>query len=71
MCIRDSVNENEFNLLEGLDLEEYFITSSAKKIKVENSKLKIVVRKASGSKCLRCWKILENKCLRCEEAIKK
>jgi isoleucyl-tRNA synthetase len=62
------VNENEFNLLEGLDLEEYFITSCAKKIKDKNSELKIVVKKASGTKCPRCWKILEKKCLRCEEA---
>jgi isoleucyl-tRNA synthetase len=64
-------NENEFNLLEGLDLEEYFITSNAKKIKDKNSKLKIVVKKASGSKCPRCWKILENKCSRCEAATNK
>jgi len=60
-------NEKEFSLLEELDLEEYFITSKAKKIKDENNKLKIIVKKASGSKCLRCWKILENKCVRCEE----
>ena len=64
-------DENEFNLLEGLDLEEYFITSKAKKIKDEKSKLKIIVKKASGTKCPRCWKILENKCSRCEESINK
>jgi len=64
-------HENEFNLLEGLDLEEYFITSNAKKIKDEKSKLKIIVKKAIGTKCPRCWKILENKCSRCEEAINK
>jgi isoleucyl-tRNA synthetase len=61
-------NEKEYNLLEGIDLEEYFITSKAKIIKEEDNKLKIVVKKASGTKCPRCWKILENKCLRCEEA---
>ena len=64
-------NEKIFNLLEGLDLEEYFITSKAKKIKDTNDKLKIVVRKANGNKCPRCWKILENKCSRCEEAMSK
>ena len=64
-----NVNEKEFNLLEGLDLEEYFITSKAKKIKNTDSKLRVVVKKAIGSKCPRCWKIIENKCLRCEEVI--
>ena len=65
------VNEKEFRLLEGLDLEEYFITSKAKKIKEPNNELRIVVKKANGSKCPRCWKILEQKCLRCEEVINK
>jgi len=65
------VSEKEFDLLEGLDLEEYFITSKAQKIKKTNNDLRIVVKKASGSKCTRCWKIVENKCLRCEEEINK
>ncbi|MDA9091806.1 class I tRNA ligase family protein, partial [Pelagibacteraceae bacterium] len=64
-------NEKEFNLLEGLELEEYFITSKAKKIKDINDKLKVIVTKASGDKCPRCWKILENKCMRCEEVMNK
>ena len=64
-------SEKEFNILENLDLEEYFITSKATKTKDEDNKLKIVVKKAKGTKCPRCWKILENKCLRCEEAINK
>ena len=62
------VNEKKFNLLEELDLEEYFITSKATKIKDTNDELKIIVKKANGKKCPRCWKILENTCLRCEEA---
>ena len=61
------VNEKNFTLLEDLDLEEYFITSKAKKIKDEKNDLRIVVKKASGSKCPRCWKILENECRRCSE----
>jgi isoleucyl-tRNA synthetase len=63
------INEKKFNLLEGLDLEEYFITSKATKIKGTTNELKIIVKKANGKKCPRCWKILENKCLRCSEAI--
>jgi len=62
-------SEREFNLLEDLDLEEYFITSKATKIKNTDNKLKVTVKKAIGSKCPRCWKILENKCLRCEEVL--
>ena len=60
-----SVNEEEFNLLEGLDLEEYFIASEVKKIKNENiDKIKIVVKKSTGKKCTLCWKILDHKCER-------
>jgi isoleucyl-tRNA synthetase len=60
-----SVNEEEFNLLEGLDLEEYFIASEVKKIKKENiDKIKIVVKKSTGKKCTLCWKILDHKCER-------
>ena len=66
-----NVSEKKFNLLEGLDLEEYFITSKATKIKDAKDELKIIVKKASGKKCPRCWKILENKCLRCEKVISK
>ena len=53
-----------------MDLAEYFITSKAEIIKEENQKeIKIEVKKITGIKCSRCWKILENKCLRCEKAI--
>ena len=56
-----------FNLLEGLDLAEYFITSKAKKIKSkEKNELIIKVKKTSGTKCLRCWKILDDHCQRCQ-----
>ncbi len=64
-------NKDNYNLLEGLDLAEYFITSKAEMIKGENQKteLKIEVLKTNGNKCPRCWKILENKCQRCENVI--
>ena len=64
-----STDENNFNLLEGLDLAEYFITSKAVKQKIDKKgDLKIEVNKAQGSKCPRCWKILETKCDRCQKA---
>ena len=65
------VDEKEFKLLDDLDLEEYFITSKAKKNKDTKSKKRVIVKKAVGSKCPRCWKILENKCFRCEEIMNK
>jgi len=59
------VNEKEFKLLEGLDLEEYFITSKVKKIQNQpENKTKIEVKKSIGSKCTLCWKILDKKCAR-------
>jgi isoleucyl-tRNA synthetase len=63
-------NSKNSELFKNLDLAEYFITSKAKQIKSENQlDLKIEVKKTTGEKCPRCWKILEKKCIRCEEAI--
>ena len=58
------VNEKEFKLLEGLDLEEYFITSKVSKFKnkINEDRLKIEVKKSTGAKCTLCWKILDKKC---------
>ncbi len=67
-----TINKKEFDLLDGLDLPEYFITSNATKIKSKNDqdKTKIVVKKSIGKKCPRCWKILKNKCSRCASIAK-
>ena len=66
------VNTNEYNLLDGLDLAEYFITSKAQKFKNEKKEegIKILVKKSNGTKCPRCWKIIQNKCNRCDEVQK-
>ena len=65
-----TTDNKNFELLEGLDLAEYFITSKAEKIKSkEKEELTIKVTKTKGTKCPRCWKILESKCVRCEKAI--
>ena len=66
--LKITTNDKNFKLLEGLDLAEYFITSKAKKIKGKEE-LKIEVIKTKGTKCTRCWKILDSKCSRCEDAI--
>ena len=68
--LKITTNDKNFELLEGIDLAEYFITSKAKKIKSKNNEeLKIEVSKSKGTKCPRCWKILDNKCERCEKVI--
>ncbi|MBD1150469.1 isoleucine--tRNA ligase [Pelagibacterales bacterium SAG-MED29] len=68
--INITTDNKNFELLEGLDLAEYFITSKAEKFKSKDKEeLTIKVTKAKGTKCPRCWKILESKCVRCEKAI--
>ena len=62
-------NKN-FELLGDIDLAEYFITSKAVKIKSANKdELIIEVNKSQGIKCPRCWKILNGKCIRCQNEI--
>jgi len=63
--IKLSINKEKFELLNDIDLAEYFIVSKAVKKLSEKDELKIEVSKAKGKKCERCWKILENKCTRC------
>jgi isoleucyl-tRNA synthetase len=68
--LRITTDNKNFELLEGIDMAEYFITSKAEKIESKNKEeLKIEVTKSQGVKCPRCWKILDNKCVRCEKAI--
>ena len=67
--LKITTDNKNFELLEGIDLAEYFITSKVEKIKSKNKEeLKIEVTKSKGIKCPRCWKILDNKCARCEKA---
>ena len=68
--LKITTDSKNFDLLEGLDLAEYFITSKAEKVKSDSvDDLKIVVKKTTGTKCPRCWKILEKNCDRCAEMI--
>ena len=49
-----------YDILNNLDLAEYFITSKANRVKSQNEdEITIKVSKVSGKKCPRCWKILE------------
>ena len=58
------LKDADIKLLEGLDLEEYFITSKVNLQKSSDQDIKIEVKRSSGSKCTLCWKILEKKCER-------
>ena len=67
-------------LVKDINLSEYFITSKAevKKMSDNNkifrlndiSNVGVLVQKAKGEKCLRCWKILGNPCERCSGVLK-
>ncbi len=64
-----SLPKIEFELLKEIDAKELFITSNViQKISKENN-IEIKVEKAKGTKCIRCWKIVEavkdEKCPRC------
>ena len=68
-------------LVKDLNLPEYFITSKAivknmisdnKIFKLDDvSNVGVLVEKAKGEKCSRCWKILGNPCQRCGAVLKK
>ena len=67
-------------LVKGINLSEYFITSiaSVKNIISDNkifklddiSNVGVLVERAKGEKCSRCWKILGNPCERCSSVLK-
>ena len=67
--VKLSVSKNKFDLLNNLDLAEYLITSKAEKVLTQDDEMKIEVNKAKGNKCPRCWKILEQNCVRCSKLI--
>ena len=63
------LKKDKFELLDKLDLSDYFIVSKAEKELSNNDEIKIEVKKAKGQKCERCWKILEKKCERCSKVL--
>ena len=67
--VKLKVNKNKFELLKNLDVAEYLITSKAEIVLTQDEEMKIEVNKAKGNKCPRCWKILEQNCVRCSDLI--
>ena len=61
-----SLSKQDFDILKGIDAEELFITSHVKQniLKGIKNELTVAVKKANGTKCTRCWKILKKKCER-------
>ena len=73
------LSDQYLKLVKNIDLSEFCITSSAvarpldikrdNLFQVENIEgIKVLVNKAKGNKCPRCWKIVRGICQRCEEA---
>ena len=68
------LSKEYLELVKDVDLPEYFITSKVEaKTTINDDKLfqldevdnvKVLVKKAKGNKCSRCWKILQNPCER-------
>ena len=66
--------------MKDINLSEFFITSNAtaknmtngdKFFKIEGIEdIAVLVKKAKGEKCSRCWKILGNPCERCSSVLK-
>ena len=72
------LDDKYLKVIEDIDLSENFITSKAKAQKMNLDKnlfsldeienVKVLVKKAEGKKCPRCWKIFIDSCVRCGEA---
>ena len=69
------LNEEYLKIAKDFDLSENFITSKAEAKKMVNDNnlfrldeienIKVLVKKAEGEKCNRCWKIFPHPCERC------
>ena len=68
--VKLALDKDRNKLFENLDLAEYLIVSIVEKNLSKNGNINIEVNKAHGSKCDRCWKILEKKCNRDQCPIK-
>ena len=80
MYLEIYLSDEYIKLVKNIDLSEFCITSRAltkpldAKIKnlfhLENIEgVKVLVKKAKGNKCPRCWKIVKDICKRCDEVL--
>ena len=71
------LSDEYLKVVKDFDLPESFITSKAQPKKIINNKdyfgleevkdVRVLVKKAEGKKCPRCWKIFPGPCLRCSK----
>ena len=61
----------DFDLLKEVDAKELFIISDFTQNLARDGEISVIVKKAEGSKCIRCWKIVskvqDGKCSRCHK----
>ena len=61
----------DFDLLKEVDAKELFIISDFTQNLTRDGEISVIVKKAEGSKCIRCWKIVskvqDGKCSRCHK----
>ena len=79
--IKIYLGQEYLELVKDINLSEYFITSKAIAVNMINDdkifklnevpEVGVLVEKAKGEKCSRCWKILGNPCERCGNVLKK
>jgi len=72
------LDDEYLKIVKDLDLPENFITSKAEAKKMVNDdkffeldevkNIKVLVKKAKGEKCPRCWKFFLERCKRCNES---
>ena len=75
--VRLELPASDAALFEGMDYAALFITSAAELQIAETDQINVHVRRASGGKCARCWKLIstiaeddeDSICTRCEDVI--
>ena len=73
------LSEENLKVVKNFNLSENFITSKAEAQKMDSSSnlfklndeenVKVLVKKAAGEKCPRCWKIFPHPCKRCNQTV--
>ena len=59
-----SINNEQSNLIENIDLAELCITSEVNIIRTDDKEIQVETKKAEGEKCPICWKIIKDGCQR-------
>ena len=67
--VKISLPKSDFDILKEIDTKELFITSNVHQDISKEKTISVTVKKAEGTKCIRCWKIVakvkDQMCSRC------